>query len=153
MSPKAWVAVARLIVQHDPSEAGLRCAISILYYAMFHSASKNAADLLIDTVESLLDERAWNQAYRGLDHGRMKEACESSVMKQFPAEIREFAELFVEMQRERHKADYNPSAHFEKLRVLSDINRVEKAIQGFESASEKDRRAFAALVLFKPRTP
>jgi hypothetical protein len=55
------------------------------------------------------------------------------------------------MQKKRHDADYNPNARIFKSAVLDDISIVETTINAFNGAPPKDRRAFAAWVLLKPR--
>ena len=59
--------------------------------------------------------------------------------------------MFITMQEKRHEADYDPKARFSKSGVHTDIDAVDRVIRRFESVSKKDRRAFAALVLFKDR--
>jgi len=71
---------------------------------------------------------------------------------QFPQEVEDFANAFVQMQEKRHNADYDPHVRFAKSEVLADIALVEQAIAGFEAADAKDRRAFCAYVLFRRRT-
>ena len=73
------------------------------------------------------------------------------MLSKFPKEIEDFANMFVTMQDKRHKADYDPTENFWKSSVIQDINAVEQAIKGFKTAPLKDRRAFAAYVLFKIR--
>ena len=92
--------------------------------------------------------------YRALEHKATKSACrDNKKMKNFPKEIEDFANQFVMMQAKRHQADYDPdpSMKFYKSSVLQDISDVEAVIDRFESVSRKDRRAFAAFVLFKRR--
>ena len=72
-------------------------------------------------------------------------------MKAFPREIEDFANAFVTMQAKRHEADYDPNSTFYKSAVEQDIADVEDVIDRFRSAPPKDRRAFAAFVLFKKR--
>lgn len=55
------------------------------------------------------------------------------------------------MQEKRHAADYDPTAVTTKSEVLIDVQTVEQVIAGFENASLRDRRAFAAWVMFKER--
>jgi hypothetical protein len=59
--------------------------------------------------------------------------------------------MFVQMQSKRHTADYDPHEKFYKSAVLNDIAAVRAAITDFEAAPLKDRRAFAALAMFKMR--
>lgn len=57
--------------------------------------------------------------------------------------------MFTQMQAKRHSADYDPVTRTQKSTVLLDIEGVEAVIKDFAKVSIKDRRAFAALVLFK----
>ena len=59
--------------------------------------------------------------------------------------------MFVEMQKERHHADYDPAAIFARKEVLQRIKEVENTIEQFKTANRKDRRAFAVLVVLKFR--
>lgn len=73
-------------------------------------------------------------------------------MKEFPRDIEDFANAFVTMQAKRHMADYDPSERLYKSSVLQDIADAEDVMDRFGRADVKDRRAFAAYVLFKTRT-
>ncbi|MBO9100016.1 hypothetical protein J5287_12125 [Rhizobium sp. K1/93] len=92
---------------------------------------------------------AWKQVYRALSHGPTKKACSHKSVEKFPKEVQDFANMFVQMQTKRHAADYDPTTRSKKSTVLLDIEGVEAAINDFMKAAVKDRRAFAALVLFK----
>ena len=70
-------------------------------------------------------------------------------MTKFPKEIQDFASAFVSMQAKRHAADYDPATRAFKSAVLIDIASAEAVMDGFECAPLKDRRAFAAWVLFR----
>ena len=72
-------------------------------------------------------------------------------MSKFAAEVQDFGSLFVEMQRKRHTADYDPDAQFAKSDVMKDIGRVEDVIARFADLPAKDRRAFAIYVLLDQR--
>ena len=54
----------------------------------------------------------------------------SSEISQFPDRICDFAGTFVDLQRQRHDADYNPQATFTRSDTLSAIGRAEDAIKG-----------------------
>lgn len=73
-------------------------------------------------------------------------------MNNFPTEIREFGGMFVDMQRQRHRADYDPKATFTRSEVLQDIEETEKTIKQFERTTINDRRAFAIYVILKFRS-
>jgi uncharacterized protein (UPF0332 family) len=136
-----------------PRQAHLRRAVSTAYYAMFHTLAKCCADLLVGGRSSSRSEEAWVQVYRALEHGPAKNACmNQNTISKFPKEIHDFANMFVQMQLKRHKADYDPSERIFKSAVLADISAVKAVIDDFGNASLKDRRAFAALVLLKQRS-
>lgn len=134
-----------------PRQSHLLRAISTTYYAMFHALARCCADTMIGTNGASRSKPAWQQVYRSLEHGQCKESCKKrDKMERFPAEIQDFANLFISMQEKRHKADYDPTERAYKSSVLLDIDQAQLAIKRFEAAPLKDRRAFAAWVLFKP---
>ena len=155
MLPPDFIKAALDLVEANdgkPRQANLRRAISTAYYALFHAMAKCCADTLIGGAGSVKSKEAWLQTYRALQHGAAKSACSTAkIIGLFPQEIQDFANLFVTMQTKRHSADYNPHApKLFKSAVLLDIQQVETVIEGLKLAPVKDRRAFAALVIFPP---
>lgn len=83
-----------------------------------------------------------------------KNACKNqNIIVKFPEGIKRFADTFIIMQEKRHLADYDSNSDLCKSEVLQDIADVETTIKRFSKISAYDRRAFAALVLFKNRNP
>ena len=134
-----------------PRQSSHRRAMSTTYYAMFHCLARCCADTLIGTRASRRSERAWSQTYRALEHGATKTACQRNIVSRFPEDIKDFANVFVTLQGKRHKADYGPFENLTKLDVIGNISAARDAIQRLEWSPIKDRRAFAAYVLFKYR--
>lgn len=132
-----------------PRQANLHRATSTAYYALFHTLAKNCADLMVGGTGSTRSRSAWKQVYRALSHGPTKKACSAKSLEKFPQEVQDFANMFIQMQAKRHAADYDPTTRSKKDTVLLDIEAVEAAINDFAKVATKDRRAFAALVLFK----
>ena len=133
-------------------QAYLRRAVSTAYYALFHMLAQCCADLLIGSAGAARSRPAWNQTYRALEHAFAKQAClNKQIIAKFPQEIQDFANMFIQMQIERHNADYDPDKRFFKSAVLVNIAACEVAIADFANAPLKDRRAFAAWVLLKQR--
>ena len=92
-----------------PTQARPRRAVSTAYYAMFHTLAASAADLFIGPTRSA----AWHQAYRALEHGRARRACQQGqAMREFPEEVRDFARAFVVLQKARQQADVNAKRAF-----------------------------------------
>lgn len=81
-----------------------------------------------------------------------KNNCKNqAVLKKFPKDVEDFANSFVALQAKRHLADYDPKERFYKSEVKQDIAEAEDVIRRFKAVPVKDRRAFAAFVLFKQR--
>ena len=55
------------------------------------------------------------------------------------------------MQFYRHDADYDPEAKFTRNEALQIIDETRGIIALFNNADDKDRRAFAAYVMFTIR--
>lgn len=134
-----------------PKQAEICRAVSATYYALFHTLAHDAANLLVGDRKTTRTKQAWRQTYRALNHGRVKTQCSNRVVNRFPPEIQNFAKLFVEMQRRRHIADYDPFAQFSRFRVSQLIVQTRSAIDGFMAVHSDDRRAFAVFVLFDLR--
>ena len=119
---------------------------------MFHALALSGANALAGSTHANRSQRTWNQTYRALEHGHTRNQCDNqSGMSEFPAELRIFGRLFVQMQDQRHRADYNPDADFSRAQVMLLVDEVEDAITRLERASAADRRAFAIYVLFRLR--
>ena len=95
----------------EPAPEAIRRAISTAYYAMFHALARNNADVLMDAPNNQLTAEAWIAAYRGLDHGHARARLQQNRPK-LSADAQDFADLFCELQSERHNADYNPLTAF-----------------------------------------
>ncbi|WP_215904813.1 hypothetical protein [Meinhardsimonia xiamenensis] len=156
MKPLDLIKTARRLVgrkgRRRPPQSDLKRAISSAYYALFHTMCANCADLLIGTGSANRSRKAWLQAYRAVDHGYAKSQCKNSeVISKFPKEIEDFANQFIELQIERHKADYDPSSRYTLTEVHASIDAAEQAIKMFKRAPLKDRRAFAAWTALRVR--
>ena len=107
---------------------------------------------MVGSVGSDRSNPAWKQVYRALEHGTVKNNCKNQkILKRFPKDIEDFANVFVALQTKRHAADYDPEARFYKSEVRQDIADAEDVMKRFGLTPVKDRRAFAAFVLFKTR--
>ena len=134
-----------------PRQSDLRRAVSTAYYALFHCLAICCADMLVGGAGADRSEVAWRQAYRALNHGLAKKRCAQQKIRDFPSEIQDLASAFVDMQKKRHTADYDPDAAFSKLEVIQSISEAENVIRGFAQTPRKDRRAFAVYLLFDSR--
>lgn len=158
VQPRDLIATARASANQPaarkPRQSDLKRALSTAYYAMFHAMCRNCADCLIGTASADRSKPAWVQAYRAIEHGFAKSQClNRQVMSRFPRDIEDFANHFVDLQIERHRADYDPHARFTRSDVTTAIDTAEAAITAFFAEPIKDRRAFAAWVTLRNRTP
>lgn len=72
----------------------------------------------------------------------MKEVCQLITRRQkepplivgleVPPEVKSVAELFVDLQQERHDADYNRGRWFERAEAKDRIAQLEIVLQGWE---------------------
>ena len=134
-----------------PRQSELRRAVSMAYYAMFHALARQSADMLVGATRRNRSQQAWRQAYRSLEHGLAAAQCRRPIIRRFPVEIQEFGERFVDLQRMRHDADYDPDASYTRLDALRLIDVADSAIWDFERADAVDKRAFAVYVMFRSR--
>ena len=155
MKPADFIATARDLAQAytkgRPRQTNLRRAVSTTYYALFHGLAACCADMLVGGPGANRSQPAWRQVYRALQHRDAKQRCESRAISRFPSELQDFAIQFVAMQKERHRADYDPDGAFSKDEVLQNITEAERRLSRFSKVSAKDRRAFAVYVLFPMR--
>ena len=115
-----------------PAQSNLRRAVSTAYYAVFHCLARAIADTLMGKRHS----DAWHRAYRSLGRADAKKACQNKqAMKEFPAEIRDFAGTLIDLQKARERADYALEGQYYKLDVLAAIDRAKTAIAKLDRAS------------------
>jgi len=123
----------------DPAaEASLRRAISTAYYALFHFLVECATERVSERPE--LGERL----RRCFDHGDMKLASKAFseladkaralVAEPIPDEIRLAAKIFVELQEERHLADYDFAwkPHNLPLRAIVCVSMAQRAFDAWD---------------------
>lgn len=147
------IATARRLAKASPKrprQSDLKRGVSTAYYALFHALARECADLLVGVGDARSDA-AWSQVYRTLEHGVAKNSCKAAAARGFPADIVSFADTFVVLQEERHRADYDPLARFVRAEVLVLIDNAEQAIRDLSSAPRSDRKAFAVWVLFQKK--
>ena len=133
-----------------PSQAFLRRAVSSAYYATFQALAGACADLFVGG-SSARTGADWSHVFRALDHGPAKNACVQLAKAGVGREILTFADVFLALQEERHRADYDPSSHYTRQDVLDLIERARLAIHFLDGAPRADRRKLAVFAMFKKR--
>ena len=122
MQPGDFIATARDLTGTNrgrPRQTNLRRAVSTAYYALSHCLAACCADTLVGGAGADRSPEAWNQAYRAIEHGQARGRCTDAAGRSFPPGILQFATHFADMQRERHRADYDPDANLRSPKSYS----------------------------------
>ena len=137
-----------------PRQANLRRAVSSAYYALFHYLTDQACRMMMGA--QLNDAPFRHAIARGFDHGTMKEACRSfsaanlppAISRRLPAplvvppDLRNVARAFVELQEQRHAADYDLSQRFTRADVLALVRQAEHALTHFDAVGSRTLKRF-----------
>lgn len=132
-----------------PKQANLRRSISVAYYALFHLLIGAGASC----AGSKLNAAGRATVMRSFEHANMKTVCSSyakataaggiparlSSLLTFPIEpaLKNVAEIFVELQEQRHLADYDTSAKFDRLEVTALIQETTTAFNHWQIIKAK----------------
>jgi hypothetical protein len=154
---------ARELALRDPGkprQVNLRRAVSSAYYAMFHAFIDQACRMMLGTRHT---ERSFRYVLgRAFTHGTMKQTCaafasgtlKAAVAKglpatfSIPAEIKDPAKTFVDVQEQRHMAEYDRTERFRRSDVLTLVAQVDAALQTFLSlAPSIEKKFFLACLL------
>ena len=160
VNPQDWIEIAIELALGAarggvgrPRQAELRRAVSSAYYALFHTLSRSNADTLVGATRAARNRAAWRQTYRALDHGYARNQCSNrAAMGEFPDGIQVFGQRFVDLQGNRHDADYDPDSRFSRRVVMKLIDESRAAISAFNAVDAAERRAFAVHVLLRNRS-
>jgi uncharacterized protein (UPF0332 family) len=133
----------------SPTQASLRRAISTAYYALFH--------LLIDeAVSKWAVERHRSILARTFDHSRMKVICEDVLKKarsggEVPPELIVVARSFVELQHQRHTADYDNSKRKSRKDAIDVLAFATDAFSAWKAIRSQEVAEDFLLQLFLPK--
>ena len=130
----------------QPTPESIRRAISTAYYAMFHALLGSSADMLIGPPGDQATLDAWLHVYRNTNHRPAYNALKRNL-QQFTPRVYRFADLFCQLQDERHNVDYNPQASLMTPNTaLNWVNRTEVAINDFLNSRPGERILVATLI-------
>jgi uncharacterized protein (UPF0332 family) len=154
---------ARALATHDPGkprQANLRRAVSSAYYALFHALVEEACRVMFGA--SHAEEPFRFVLGRAFTHGAMKQACvafaggtlKAAVAKGLPAafsipeEIKGLAARFVDLQEQRHEADYDRTGRFRRSEVLMLVEEAESSWNTFTALpASSEKKFFLACLL------
>jgi uncharacterized protein (UPF0332 family) len=166
------LALARILATREPrrpKQASLRRSVSTAYYALFHFLIEEATLLLVGAAHG--DVRLRQLAARAFIHAKMKSLCIEFV-KTNPQHVHELlrpflgglnvadrqaiqtvAQAFVDLQDERHNADYNVSITFSRQDALNAFTRAQGAFNTWRQLKIANRelcRFFAVSLTLWP---
>ena len=151
----ALLAAARSLLdaaQRQQDSGHARRAVSTAYYAMFHCLARICADRLASYRGTPLRSATQQTVYRSLQHRRARHQCRNRrIISAYPKAVRDFAEGFAELQRKRHRADYDPSATLEASEARESVDQAEELIRALQAVPEADLQDFALRVLLAER--
>ena len=151
MNPAEAIAIARALIggvingaAHPVTQTELRRAVSCAYYAMFHTLAASNADVLVGAAPADRQRWAWRQTYRAIDHRPTRnKLSRASLGGRFPADIRNFGEVFAVVQQLRHSADYDPHSEFSPTDVENIVEKAAAHIVAFNRMPVAVRRDLA----------
>jgi uncharacterized protein (UPF0332 family) len=158
MNPDRLFAQARMLADsgRKPHDSDLKRAISTTYYAVFHCLAALCANAVVGRRKSRA--AAWRLAYRAIEHGKAKTDCmrfakdNQGLGDRSVSVLRELSIIFVELQDERHKADYDPRpCDISQLGVLAIIKRSEAVVDEIGNLKLEQVLDFPAHIIFKER--
>jgi uncharacterized protein (UPF0332 family) len=135
-----------------PRQASLRRAISTAYYSLFHL-------LVSSAILQWKGVHQRSQMARGFDHGPMKDASKKTVNKQFDpadaaiaAQLKTVAQAFVDLQQNRHSADYSYLKKWSRTEVQSHVDTATTAFASWRTIQhEKLAKDYLISMLIRER--
>lgn len=110
-----------------PTEASLRRAVSTAYYAVFHL-------LIEDACSSWARKDVRVYLARAFDHATMKRASGWATSRTYPntrpqvlTKLHFVARTFVQLQNDRHLADYSYATKWDRVKALAKVRQAEQA--------------------------
>ncbi len=129
-----------------------RRAVSTAYYAVFHAIAELCARDILPDRDGPDNFREFERVYRALEHGSLKNEFSKGPLKD-NGQLKEIGELVVQLQSERHKADYLPFGSYGigGYTVAKLIESAGLAMELLKNLDARDRRTLAVALLFKNR--
>jgi hypothetical protein len=158
---RQYIQQARRLARLDPrrpQQGNLRRAVSTAYYALFHFLIDQSSRLFVgSTGERESFRRVLVRAY---GHSEMLSVARTFRGGTLPATItrlvgtlpvppvlRNLAELFLNLQEQRHLADYDLAAAFLRQDVLALIDDVERAVADWATIRTEPAARFFLICL------
>jgi hypothetical protein len=139
----------------DPTQAELRRAVSTAYYALFHL-------LISETTENWSRASSRNALGRIFDHKPMKRVSDRHANPKsmpftgedqaFVSNLRLVAKSFVQLQDQRHIADYDNGTVWTSLDSIDEVTRSLNAFEARNKIKHTDiAQEYLVSLLIRPR--
>lgn len=170
INPQHLLAVARDLANldsHRPRQASLRRAVSSAYYALFHLLIRSSVNAQVGFGPTATHREIGETMVRWFTHTRMAVVCGQFTGPVVPSRLRKVlprgqqgaalvptstalqsvTRAFLDLQQARHDADYDPSKHFTRQGVLTQVDQAEQAFKDWDVASADPFRPVFLLLL------
>jgi uncharacterized protein (UPF0332 family) len=121
-----------------PRQASLRRAVSTAYYALFHLLTASA-------VANWKTSRQRSSLARAFEHSTMNQACKKINDKTFinpnarqVQSLKRLANIFMQLQQQRHTADYDNSKRWARTEVLTHIDMAQEAFDNWAAIRHEE---------------
>jgi len=166
------IAQARMLASSEPrrpKQATLRRAVSTAYYGLFHFLIEESTLLLFGAGQA--DASFRQLAARAFIHAKMKSVC-TEFVKPNPLQVnpllrafwqrlaiannpqaRLVAQSFIDLQDDRHAADYDMTVSFSRQDALNAVARAEQAFNAWrqlKAVSPETCRLFGMAMILWP---
>jgi hypothetical protein len=125
-------------------------AVSTAYYALFHALAEFCARELVG---------AWTpwppfrHIYRSVEHGHARRVFEEIAKdRTFSQEARVLGQLFVDLQKARHAADYDPGYRVSGPELADILARAQRGIDLIGQLAPGERKLLAARSIGRTRS-
>jgi hypothetical protein len=124
-------------------------AVSTAYYAVFHALAEMCGRELVGAW------RPWapfRHVYRSLDHGQARRVLDAARREiGAPEPLKRLADIFTDLQEQRHGADYDPGYRVTAGDLAAIIDRAGQAIEVLADLPAADRKLLAARLIGRTR--
>ena len=125
-------------------------AVSTAYYALFHALAERCARELVGAWQPWAPFR---HIYRSLDHGQARRIFSTIESDRgFSEGVRLIAETFIDLQEQRHGADYDIGYRASVVEVAILLNRAKDAIESLDRIEPAARKLVAARLIGRTRS-
>src|SRR4051794_32080240 len=127
-----------------PKQASLRRGISAAYSSLFHLLLEEAARRLVSDADlSSLVSRAFSHGEMGkaakcfASGGSLPAHVTAAFKGTIPAEVRQIARAFIDLQQARHDADYNLLKSFTRQEALDRVTTAQSAFTAWNTVKAR----------------